>query len=289
MTSSSGSNNEGHDLLLELRPLGVVELVDGGLEMCSRHFGALAVLILPGYLLLGAGLLLLATFAEVPPPAFANVPFYYLLAAVVAFLLLLSHVGHGAGVYYLYRAETGQPVSTGEALSRALRRGSSLLTVAAVAYTLAGIGALLCAVPGVAAFSLFALCGPVVMVEDTGHISALKRGYRMLRESAGRAFKSYLLVGVIWIIGLLSLHGLIHIGLLLSRGLFGIDVGLLTNAFAFSNFTYLAFLSVMVLLGTAALMCAMSVLLYIDVRMRTEGIDIERRIEMLPHIREEAE
>ena len=44
-----------------------------------------------------------------------------------------------------------------------------------------------------------------------------------------------------------------------------------------------------VTLATAALLCAMSVLLYIDVRMRTEGIDIERRIEMLPHIREETE
>jgi hypothetical protein len=269
--------------------MGVIELVDGGLEMCSRHFGALAVVILPGYLLLGAGMLLLASFAEVPPPMFASVPFYYLLAAVVSFLLLVSHIGHGAGVYYLYSAETGQPVSTGEALFRALRRSGSLLTVAAVAYTLAGIGALLCVVPGVAAFSLFALCGPVVMVEDAGHISALKRGYRMLRESAGRAFKSYLFVGVIWAIGLLSLHGLIHVGLLMSRGLFGIDVGLLANAFSLSNFTYLAFLSIVVLLGTAALLCAMSVLLYIDVRMRTEGIDIEKRIGMLPHIREETE
>jgi hypothetical protein len=111
----------------------------------------------------------------------------------------------------------------------------------------------------------------------------------MLRESAGRTFKSHLLVGVVWLIGVLSLHGLVHTSLLLSRGLFGIDAGLLANAFALSNFTYFAFLGVVTFLGTAVLLCAMSVLLYIDVRMRTEGIDIERRIDMLPHIREETE
>ncbi len=287
--NSSGSNSSKHDILLELSPMGVIELVDGGLEMCSRHFGALVMLVLPGYLLLGAGVLLLASFAELPPPVFSSVPFYYLLAIGIAFLLLVSHIGHGAGVYYLYRAETGQPVSAGEAMFRALQKGGSLMTAAAVAYALAGLGALLCIVPGVAAFSLFALCGPVVMVEDAGHISALKRGYRMLRESAGRAFKSYLLVAALWFVGMLSLHGMIHIGLLMSRGLLGVDAGLLANAFALSNFTYFAFLSIVVLLGTSLLMCAMSVLLYIDVRMRTEGIDIERKIEMLPRIREETE
>jgi hypothetical protein len=287
MMSSSGSGSAEHDLLLELRPMGAIELVDGGLAMCSRHFGALVLVVLPGYLVLGAGVILLVSFAELPPAAFVSGPFYYFFAAIVSFLLLVSHVGHGAGVYYLYCAETGRPVGPGEALARAMRKSGSLVMAGAVSYALAGLGALLCAVPGIAAYSLFALSAPVVMVEDGAHVSALRRGYRMLRESAGRTFKSYLLVAVIWLIGVLSLHGMIQIGLLMGGGLFGLDVGLLSNAFALSNLTYFAFVSIVVLLGMACLLCAMSVLLYIDVRMRTEGIDIERRIETLPRIREE--
>jgi hypothetical protein len=265
--------------------MNTVGLVDGALEICSRHFGALLAVVLPGYLLLGAGLLLLVSFAELPPPQYSGGFLFYIVAgAVVSVLMFLSHISHGAGVYYLYRVETGLSVTVGEALGRAFRRSGSLVLVGAVSYGLACVAAPILVIPGVAVYSIFALCTPAVMIEDMSYMRAIKRGYRMLREFFGRAFKAHLLLGVLWGVLLLSLHATIHISLSIVRSFFDLEVGLLTNALSLSNLTYLAFLNVIVLLVFAGVLCGLAVLLYIDVRVRTEGIDIERKIEALPEL-----
>jgi hypothetical protein len=269
--------------------MSVIELVDGALEICSRHFGALLTVVLPGYLLLGAGLMLLVSFAELPPPQYpGGFLFYFLAGGVVCVLLFASHICHGAGVYYLYRSETGLPVTTAGAMGQALRRGGSLVLAGAVTYVLVCIAAPIFVIPGIAAYSVFALSVPVIMIEDLSYMRALRRGYWMLRDFFGRAFKAHLLLGVLWGVLLLSLHAAIHIGLSVVRSFFGLEVGLLSNALSLSNLTYLTLLNVIVLLAFASVLCALSVLLYIDVRVRTEGIDIERRIDALPGLSRKA-
>ncbi len=283
MWSSGSGNTRAKASLLELRPMGVMELVDGALEVCARHIGALLLIVLPGYLLLGAGLLVLVSFAELPPPQYAGgFQFYFLAGVLISVLLFASHISHGAGVYYLYRAEVGLPVSAGGALRRALKHGGSLILVAGVTYMIAGVAAFLFFVPGIAVYSLFALCTPVVMVEDIRYMRALKRGYRMLRDFFIRALLAHVLLGVVWLVVLLTLHAMVHMGLAVARSFFDLEVGLLSNAFSLFNLTYLASLNVLIMLAASSVISALAVLLYIDVRVRTEGIDIERRIESLP-------
>ena len=285
MQSSGSGSVRARDSALELRPMSVVELVDGAFEIYSRHFAALLAVVLPGYLLLGAGLLVFVSFAEIPPPQYTGgFLFYFLGGGVIAVLLMASYVSHGAGVYYLYRAEAGLPVSAAEAMVRSIRHAGTLILIAAVSYMTAGVAAMVLVVPGIAAYSLFALCTPVVMVENIGYMNAVKRGYRMLRDFFGRAFKAHLLLAVLWLLALLTLHAMVHLGLMIARSFLDLEVGLLSNAFTLANMTYLAFLNVIILLGASGVLCGLSVLLYIDVRVRTEGIDIERKIEELPAI-----
>lgn len=285
MTGPSGSSESlTGESGFELRPLSAVELVDGALEMCSRHFAHLLVLVLPGYLLLAGSLMMLVSLAELPPPMSeysGGAGFYFALGGLVSLLLLLSHVSHGAGVYYLYRAETGAPVSLPGALGRALRKSGSLITVAALTYLFAGLGAVFLLVPGIAAYCAFALCTPVVMIEQMSYIRAIRRGYRMLRDFFGRSLKAHILLGALWLVLFLTLHAMVHIGLQIVRSFFDIEVGFLSKALTLGNYTYLTFLNGAILLGASLALSAMSVLLYIDVRVRTEGIDIESRIEKL--------
>jgi hypothetical protein len=267
--------------------MSALELVDGALEICARRFWGLLAVVLPGYLLLGAGLLVLVSYAELPPREYTGgFGLYFIFGGVVSLLLFASHISLGAGVYYLYRAETGIPVSVGSAMGRALKHAGSLILVAAVTYAAAGLGAVVIIVPGIAGYSIFALCVPVVMIEEVGYMRGLKRGYRILRDFFGRSFKAHLLLGMLWGVALITLHAMVHIGLLFARSLFDLEVGLLSNALGLTNLTYLAFLNATVLLGASSVMCGLSVLLYVDARVRTEGIDIERRIESLPPLKE---
>lgn len=285
MRSSGSGDSWGQKSLLELRPMSTVGLVDSAFEVCSRHFGTLLLAVLPGYLLLGASLLVLVSFAELPPPEYSGGFLFYIVAgAVVSVFLFISHIGHGAGVYYLYRMETGLPVTVGQALGRAFKNGGSLILVGAVSWGLACIATPILIIPGVAAYSIFALCTPVVMIENISYMNAMKRGYKMLRDFFGRAFKAHLLLALLWAVLFLSLHATIHIGLSVVRSFFDLQVGLLSNALSLSNLTYFTFLNVLVLLVFAGVLSALAVLLYIDVRVRTEGIDIERRIESLPEL-----
>lgn len=267
--------------------MGVMELVDGALEVCARHIGALLLVVLPGYLLLGAGVLVLVSFAELPPAQYAGgFQFYFLAGVLISVLLFASHISHGAGVYYIYRSEVGLPVSAGAALRHALKHGGSLVLVAGVTYMVAGVAAMLFIIPGIAAYTLFALCAPVVMVEEIRYMRALKRGYKMLRDFFIRALLAHVLLGIVWLVVMLTLHALVHMGLSVARSFFDLEVGLLSNAFSLFNLTYLAFINVLIMLAASGVVCSLAVLLYIDVRVRTEGIDIERRIEGLPPVEE---
>lgn len=284
MTRFFGSGSGG-DSFLELRPMSVLELIDGALEICSRHGAALLVVVLPAYLLLGAALLVVVSFAEFPPPEYGGgFGFYFLAGGVISALLFLTNLGHGAGVYYLYRAEAGVPVSPAEALAKALRHAGSLVLVAAVTFAAAGMAALVFVIPGIAVYSLFAVCTPVVMVEDVGYMRGLKRGYRILRDFFGRAFKAHVVLCLLWIAVFFTLHATAHISLLIARSFFDMEVGLASNALSLLNLTYVAFLNVVVMFGAAGPLCALAVLIYVDARVRTEGIDIERRIEALPAV-----
>jgi len=287
--SGSGKASTG-GLLLELRPMSVVELVDNALEVCSRHVGALAATVLPGYLLLGAAILLLISYAEMPPAGYTEegFGFYFLLGGLATIFMFISHVSHGAGVFYLYRAETGLPVTAASAMGKALKRSGSLVLISAVTYMVAGLGAFLFLIPGIAAYSIFALCTPVAMVEDVTYMRTIKRGYKMLRDFFPRSFKAHVLLGVLWLVMLLTLHLTVIIGLMIARSFLDLEVGVLAKAFTLGNLTYLALLNVAILLGFSGVFSALSVLLYIDVRVRTEGIDIERRIAALPEIKERA-
>lgn len=295
-----------------LRPMGVGELADRCFALYRRqflaYFGLAALFNLPLqgvilYLQAQAGLEL-----NRGQPALqvisAAISWGWLLLAYAFYFLVVYPALEGAVVYMALRAATGEPASPGVASRFALRRLGTLSitallwglasTVAAVpvlvigfvltfiglfAGLLAGgasfgatgsaVGALVALVAMslglLVAVSFVGVMGrlftPVVLAEGSGYVTAIARSWGLVWRNWWRTFAVTAL--------LISLSLLVTVALQSSLAIF--------NALSPSRWWVLAITGVSALLGTLLLPLQQIgvALLYLDLRCRREGLDIE--------------
>ncbi|MGK2947807.1 MAG: hypothetical protein ACSLFP_04485 [Acidimicrobiales bacterium] len=175
----------------------------------------------------------------------------------------LALVFVAAGLARLVGAwHVGHDLSFGELLSGSLKRAWPLLASWTLVHLAEGVGLLLCGLPALAAMTWFLVVAPVIGAEDLGPIEAMRRSARLTT----RRF---------WpVLGLALLSALV-------ATLFGYALGLLPTVLSLVvgtgglGWIVLGAAGVLTGLITTPVVAAATVLIYLDLRVRTEGLDLE--------------
>ncbi len=298
---------------IPLRPLSMSELLDGAITVVRTHpkatFGLSAVLALIGLVVVGLPLATLARWGLSFVPSStdtADPDSLGLNWADISSALLLSLPAWICGLLatgiltaLVGQAVLGRTVGAAQSWQAAKPRlwallGLSLLQVLvstlaiAVALTPLGVG-LIIGQPALALLSLplgvvaivaliglscvFALAPPVVVLEQRGPLSALKRTVRLLRGQWWRTFGIWLLLQVL--LQVLGSVVSVPLGIVSTVMQLLRDTGSsMKGLFSFISDLFTALgssLSAVVIWPFAA---AAMALLYLDMRMRREGLDL---------------
>ena len=262
-------------MIRPLAPATLTDMLDGGYRLLHRRpgivLGLSALFIVPSAIL--AGLSSIGSpspFATIfTPGSFTGSSTDFPLAALL--LTMVALAVRSLGIMYLGVALTtfvvaernGQPIGTAEAARLALRRSGAvlgswpLLALASVAaYTF-------CFLPLAVWLTFTAVVAPVIAAEGAGPIAAIGRSFSLV----GRRF--WMALGVVLLSSLVAqvlAWILTIVPTALAQGLpWGAQwaVAALVNALA-------------AMLTTGPLVLT-SVLLYLDLRVRTEGLDLRQR------------
>lgn len=251
-----------------LRPLGVAEILDGSFRAIRRNpaamFAPAAVLAvvrvaataglqLGGYRFLNSvALQLLGTFVI---GAVLGTVLSGLLAAVVTQDVL------------------GVRITARQALTRLRGRIWALLGLAVVSTVLETLGLIVLAVPGIWLWGLWAVAVPAMVVERTTIRGALARSRQLVTGMWWRVWGiralAYLLASLLGIV--VSVPFLALASAVTGSG------GLLTSSASGSPAVYVLIISVGSVLSatlTEPVRAGIDALLYVDLRMRREGLDI---------------
>jgi hypothetical protein len=250
------------------------DILDGGVDIVKKRprtvFGVVAVLVIPLNVLVaylqrdllgGAGLSeifsnpslgLAATDSESDGAA--------ALVSLVLGPLSLSLAGVAVG-YMVAAWYAGADPSTGEILRRVGRRSGVAVVAFLIVHVLELVGFVLLFLPGLAVMALSVASSPIVGAEDLGPIASVRRAWRM----AGRRF--FPVLGLTLLTGLVvSVVGQVLVFLPTTISLaVGDDLGWVLLAVGGS----------LVGILTTALQAGTATLIYLDLRVRTEGLDIE--------------
>jgi hypothetical protein len=264
---------------IPLRPLGVGDVLDGTFTTIRRNpratIGLAAVLItLQQALLVGAQLLT----GEIPTltsfdgdtvslqlvGGFGGL-IGTLLSAVVGAVLT------GMLVVVVSEDVLGRRVTAGQVWARVRPRLGALLVAAAIAGLLPYVGLIFLVIPGVILWGAWALTTPALVLEGLGPFQALRRSWQLVRPAFAR----------VWSIRTLSelLALLIQYLVAVPFAIGGALVAFALGAEEGSELPVVA-LALLVLGGiaagtlTAPFLAGVLALLYVDRRMRAEGLDL---------------
>lgn len=183
----------------------------------------------------------------------------------------LALVFVASGIVRLVGAwHVGRDLSLSELLRGTVPLAWPLLASWALVHLAEGLGMLLCGFPALAVMTWFLVTAPVIGAERLGPIEAMRRSARLV----GRRF---------WpVMGLSLLSGIVS-------ALFGYALGLVPTVLSLLvgtdglGWLLTAAAGVLTALVTMPVVAGVTVLIYLDLRVRTEGLDLELdAIEALP-------
>jgi Membrane domain of glycerophosphoryl diester phosphodiesterase len=265
---------------LRLRPLEVGDLLDETFRVYRRHFllfaGISIILSIPQAAVSGYGYYsFLGAFTD---QLSTGAPFDFTqlesslgaLAVGVVVIVLLSPFYYGAVTYATCQSAIGRSVTAGGVASAVLRRYFQLL-----AYVLAfyAMSVLFCLFP----LWIWILIGcivvmPVMFVEDTGLRAAMRRSWHLVQ---GRWWRTFLILLLTLIV---SYFASLALGAFISLGQFLIEI-VAAPAVAIAIST--AIQEVVRSLVTPLFQIVI-VLVYFDLRVRREGLDLFQLAQRVP-------
>ncbi len=279
--------------VIALRPLNIGDILDGAVTTIRRHpllilgIGAVLAVITAAVTFLVQKFVLddlqnLATTAELGPGAteeeLRGAVFGALGDVLIAILpttlltTLLTTLANGLLAAVMGRAALGREVTFGVAWREVQPRLLPLLGVGLVYSLATTVGALLCFIPGIAAYVFWALASPALVLERGTFRQAFSRSAKLVRGAFWRVFGILLLAGVIeWLVSTI-----VQLPFSLGSGLFS---GILNPSKVAVPGTGDLLLQAagQIISGTIAtpFVALVTVIVYLDQRMRREGMDIE--------------
>jgi hypothetical protein len=251
-----------------LRPLGLGEVLDGAVRLARRNARSVLVVSVPYAIVasMADALLQYATIHSQDAATFAAVGTLLVTAGLGAVLTGL--------LAPLYTSELlGHRITIGESLRRVGGRVGALFALGLVITMCEGVGLIACVVGGVWLWGIWAVAAPAFTLERLGIRAALGRSRALVKQTFWRVWGIRALG---WFL-VYVLTQLITIPFqLLAAQVTGVDL-LDTNPETSNAALFVAILSAGQLIASALLSpvaAAIDVLLYTDLRMRKEGMDI---------------
>jgi hypothetical protein len=260
---------------LRMRPLEVGDLLDETFRMYRRHFllfgGISVVLSIPSAALFGLALASFSSVMQQTNGRITDLSFLTPLIAgfaaglVVNFLFLPFSMG--AIVYAASESALGRPVTAGGVLSGVVRRYFPLLAYWVLFLVLFYV----CLIPCGLLLPLWAwlfigwiVVTPAMFVENIGLGAAFGRSWRLVEGRWWRTFLVVLLIGIIWYVAQFALSAFLQFGTFLLQ--------LIVSPFVSAAIAS-ATGQVVAALVSPVLQIAI-VLIYFDLRVRKEGLDL---------------
>ena len=240
---------------LQLRPLGVGEIVDATFTVYRRRFGpmfaiAVVLVFIPFLVSLAGGCSLdsAGTTTCTSPIGWLG----YLAGIAGSVVAGVAAILVAAGAY------ADVPSDWRNAMSIGIRRIVEIIVATIVIAVLIGIGFVLLIVPGVFLMVSFVVVWEALIIEGTGPIESIKRSWRLVSGERWRVFGAGVLVIVLMVIfvGVVSAV----IALILSAGL-GVSGGM--TGYLVQQVASLLSIPLTAALGTV---------IYLDLRVRKESL-----------------
>ena len=259
------------------KPVGVIDLLDGSFAALRQRARTLAAivagLVVPlslfqGWLsrnaLGGASFIDLVNDPTIAEEVSQTGQVYdgaFFLSQLLG--LLVTAIAGVSVSRVVYGWFLGQDTSVGDALGFTARRIGPILGAFVIIHVLEAIGFVLLIIPGLAVLVLSSLTSPVLAVESLGPLASMRRSWELVRRRAAPT------------VGLLMLLGLVQYGVSQALGtLPAIGALLLGPDRAWPLIAVANLMTSIILIPVnGAAMC----LNYLDIRFRTEGLDLRRR------------
>ncbi len=260
-----------------LRPLSVAEILDSTFTLYRRNFKELvsiaAIVQIPLGLVQAA---LMYFFYSSMSAAGQNTAAFAGAIGGMLLIVLISMLGamivYAALAVAISHHYLGEPISVSGAFNHVLPRLGTLLLTWFVIVLLAGIGYMLCVIPGIYLYVLFLFAWPVVVLEGRGVGDALSRSVFLVGGNWWRVFGTMLLLGLITLVFYFAVEVIIALAVgapaqfLQASGL--VRFGPLGQAISQLVGAVVGVLTVPAVTGAL-------VILYYDLRVRREGFDLQ--------------
>lgn len=273
--------------VIPLRPLSVGEILDGAVQTMRRHpalvFGISAIVaVIAGALDLAGSYWFLRDLPEVTQLGAAATQeeqmrwlsemfgrLFATLGVTLVISLLIRTFMSGFITVVVGKAVLGRPVTLRDALTELRPRLLPLLGLTVLFTIIVTVASLFLIIPGIWLWVMLSLAAPALVLERGGIGESLKRSWRLVSGTWWRVFGILLLA----VIAATIISMVIEIP-------FGVGLGLTSDTADLANQS-LGSLLLSTLGGVVAqtivgpFTAAATALLYIDQRMRKEGMDIQ--------------
>lgn len=263
------------------RPLSNAELLDGAVELVRRAPVTLYAVSLVGTLPFALLGFLYARSLAVPASTTdaavrTGALWQWALAATAAWAWLA--LTRGVLTVLLLGMGSSAPVATGEAWRRALRGAVPCVLCGVGSLGLGAAAGMWLVLPGLWVLSAGWAARPAALAEGLGFVGAVSRSLALTRGARLRLQQLWLLIVLVSAVLLLNLFLLARAAPAAIGDVFGVDMGRIEPWTARPNPALGAVLCILILVLLDPVKAALDALLYLDLRVRREGADIQIRI-----------
>ncbi|HWT94476.1 MAG TPA: hypothetical protein VN238_15885 [Solirubrobacteraceae bacterium] len=265
---------------MNLRPLGIGELLDAAFKVCTANFGTLLRVVL--FVVVPVQLLSVVILASTMPDDWSANSFdlsgtdgeeltddelvtLFVGQGVFLVIVLVMQVFATAACFRaIAQAWLGGEADWRESLKFALRRTPALLWVTFLYFLAVVVGFVLCIAPGIWLSILFGLATPVVLVESIGGPGALRRSAKLVKD---RWWATFAVIAL----------GYLFAGLLASimQALVSLPLFFAVDDTSVAAYVINALGQGLGYLIALPFQAAIVAVVYFDLRVRKEGLDLQ--------------
>ena len=260
---------------MPLHPMSISDIVDGAFRVLKGNVRTVitvgAVFIVPAGLLVaylqrdllgGAGIIGILDDPSTAEAATESSGSQNAATVVSLFAESISLPFIAAGLARVVGAAyMGGEVTAGTALGVAVRRSWALAIAWCLIHVLELVGFVLLFLPGLAVMTLMVVTAPAISVENLGPIAGMRRSFRLVRGRFWAVLGVAVLAGLIGYAlrqAIVALPSILALMIGMQRAWFLLGVG-----------------NIAALLVAQSLLALISVLVYFDTRIRSEGFDLQ--------------
>jgi hypothetical protein len=271
---------------LELRPMGIGDILDRTFRLYRSHFMPFFLVMLVVQAIAHVGTLAwqlnfwtqmpaLGESAAPPGPAFFGA--FALMIPVMIVTFVLNQIGIGTLTAAVSAAFLRQPVSIRQALQTVRPKLGRLIGATLLNSLIIGLGFLLCIIPGIYFTLWYLLVSQVVIIENLRPVAALRRSKELMRVKTDRGFarhnytKAALILIIMFALGAV-VGGLVNVPFAIAEIISGDD----RMAAPYEPLKLLhGVLNMVVHAAVMPVGLIAMILFYYDIRIRKEGFDLE--------------